>query len=394
MANKTQPSGTLVCPRIAAISTSYYFRSHSDNFITRFLEGHWIGPVFHPPSCEIVSIYVDQIRQTDISQRLAMAYGVRTCSSITEALTLGGSELQVDGVLLIVEHGDYPRNERAQKLYPRFEFMREVVAVFRKSRRSVPVFLDKHLSHDWSEARQIVDWSRELRFPLIAGSSLPVTWREPRVEFPLGTGFEEILVVGGGWFGETWFIHLLETLQCFAERRRGGETGIRSVQSLVNVEVWRAALAGRWDRALLDAALACRRIEGAPGVPEEVARRAAACLIHYNDGLKAVMLTLGGGLLFEYLAAFRLKGRDDTPAVAFCLPAESADNVSPLVRSITRMFHSGVADRPIERTLLTTGALAAAMESGHKGQTVRETPHLNISYQAKEVSDFTLGGAV
>ena len=29
--------------RIAALSTTYHVRSHSDNFITRFLEGWWIN---------------------------------------------------------------------------------------------------------------------------------------------------------------------------------------------------------------------------------------------------------------------------------------------------------------------------------------------------------------
>lgn len=38
--------------------------------------------------------------------------------SIAEALCLGGDKLAVDGVLLIGEHGTYPKNEAGMTLYP------------------------------------------------------------------------------------------------------------------------------------------------------------------------------------------------------------------------------------------------------------------------------------
>ena len=62
--------------------------------------------------------------------------------------------------LLIAEHGDYPYNEKLQKLYPRGRFFREVLDVFRASGRSVPVFIDKHLSYSRAEARQMVDQAK------------------------------------------------------------------------------------------------------------------------------------------------------------------------------------------------------------------------------------------
>ena len=374
--------------KVAAICSTYTFRSHADNFVTRLLEGYWIGPRFHPSPCEVASLYVDQIHRADISERLAMAYGVERYSSVADALTLGTGKLAVDGVLLILEHGDYPLNERLQKLYPRFEYFEQIVGVFRASGHSVPVFVDKHLSHDWTEAQRMYGWSRELGFPLMAGSSLPVTFRAPELDFPLETDFEEALVVGGSWFGESWLIHLLEALECFVERRRGGETGIRAVQMVNDIQVWRSALAGRWDRQLLDAALACRRYGGMPGVPEEVARRGWACFIEYNDGFRATALLLGGGVSFEYLAAFHVKGRDDRPATSLYLPAESADNISPMLESIERLLSTGQTDSPVERTLLTTGTLSYLMESGYRGQVRVETPDLDISYQAPETSYF------
>ena len=368
--------------KVAAICSSFHLRSHADNFVTRLLEGYWIDQEYYRPPCEVASLYVDQIHRADVSRKLSLAYDIPIFSSVGEAVTLGSDRLSVDGVLLIVEHGDYPKNELHQKLYPRYEMMDKVVEVFRRSGRTVPVFMDKHLSHDRDEARRMYQWSRELEFPLMAGSSLPVTFRHPEIDFPSGQEIDEILVVGGGWFGESWFLHLMEILQAIAEQRAGGETGVKSVQAVSGVEVWRAAMEGRWDRGLLDAALARRLNEGKEGTPEEVSKRCVGCLIEYRDGLKATLLALGGGLVFDYLTAFRLRHDGEVLSTAFEIPAESADNMSPLVHLTVRMLETGLVQTPIERTLLTTGALSYVMESVSRGQRRLETPDLDVRYEA------------
>ena len=46
---------------------------------------------------------------------------------------------------------------------------------------------------------------------------------------------------------------------------------------------------------------------------------------------------------------------------------------------------------PVERTLLTTGALAALMDSSYQGHRRLETPHLNVSYRAPKESLFSRG---
>ena len=89
----------------------------------------------------------------------------RFIPTIADALTLGTGKLGVDGVLLIAEHGDYPYNEKLQKLYPRGKFFREVVEVMRASGQSVPVFIDKHLSYSRAEAREMVDAGRGQQDP-------------------------------------------------------------------------------------------------------------------------------------------------------------------------------------------------------------------------------------
>jgi hypothetical protein len=375
--------------KIAALSTTYHVRSHSDNFITRFLEGYWINETYYPPPCDIVSLYMDQIHPADIGRRLSMAYGFPVVPSIRDAVTLGTGKLAVDGVLLIAEHGNYPDNEKQQKLYPRYEFFQQVVEVFRASGSSVPVFVDKHLSYDWTKAKWMYDQSRELGFPLMAGSSVSVTFRRPELDFPLETEFEDGIAVGGGWAADGGVFHVLETLQCFVERRKGGETGVRAVQRLEGDAVWKAAAEGRWSRELLDAALG-RGAKVTPGRPETLVKNPVACLLEYNDGLRAAALMLGG-LVGEYLAAFRVRGRREVAATNCYIPTENSNNFSPLVDSIARCFLTGKRDYPVERTLLTTGALDFLMQSGYHGQKRLETPMLKIAYKAPRNSYYAHG---
>src|SRR5437667_2638097 len=276
--------------RIAALSTTYHVRSHSDNFITRFLEGYWIDKQHYESPADIVSLYIDQIHPADIGYRLSTAYNFPVTKSIADALTLGTGQLNVDGVLMVAEHGNYPFNDKQQQLYPRYEFFEQVVQVFRKSGRSVPVFTDKHLSYDWTKAKRMYDFSRELKFPLMAGSSVSVTFRRPELDYPLGVEFDDALMVGGGWVSDGGIFHNLETLQCFVERRKGGETGIRSVHHLEGAAVWKAAEEGRWSKELMRAALA-RGEKIGTGAPEDV-KNPVLCLLAYNEGFRASVLLL------------------------------------------------------------------------------------------------------
>ena len=41
--------------------------------------------------------------------------------------------------------------------------------VFEESKRSVPVFNDKHFSYNWDDSKWMFDKSRELKFPLSGG---------------------------------------------------------------------------------------------------------------------------------------------------------------------------------------------------------------------------------
>jgi hypothetical protein len=294
----------------------------------------------------------------------------------------------VDGVLLIAEHGNYPFNDRQQHLYPRYEFFERVVKVFRQSGRSVPVFTDKHLSWSWDKAKQMYDWSHELKFPLMAGSSVSVTFRRPELDYPLGVEFADALMVGGGWVSDGGIFHDLETLQCFVERRKGGETGVRAVQHFQGGAVWRAADRGLWSKDLMTAALSRSERLGS-GRPEDV-KNPVLGVVEYNDGFRGAVLALGG-LVNEYLVAARVKGRSEIDSTSCYVPTQNSNNFSMLVHGIVQMFETGSCPYPVERTLLTTGALAALMESAFQGHKRLETPHLKVAYTAPRESFFAHG---
>src|SRR4051812_32065998 len=95
--------------RIAAIITEYWDRSHADVIVTKMLEGFTMDGVKYTSSIEIVSMYVDQFsvkeKREDMSRAIAAKHHIPMYSSIAEALKLGGDHFELDGILIIGEHG-------------------------------------------------------------------------------------------------------------------------------------------------------------------------------------------------------------------------------------------------------------------------------------------------
>ena len=106
--------------------------------------------------------------------------------------------LAVDAVLSIGEHGKYPVNAKGQPEYPRKRFFDEIVAVFQRSGRVVPVFNDKHLSYRWDWAQEMYDTARQLKIPLMAGSSVPLAERRPPLELAAGAKISRRSSIHGG----------------------------------------------------------------------------------------------------------------------------------------------------------------------------------------------------
>jgi hypothetical protein len=363
----------------------------------RFLVGYPLRGAWHRPDMKIVSLYVDQKPQGDQSQERAKEFGFQVYPTIAETLRCGGDKLAVDGVMSIVEHGDYPRNEKGQVLYPRYEFFKQIVDVFEKDNRTVPVYNDKHLSWSFDKAQWMVDAARRLRFPLLAGSSLPVTWRLPDLELPLDCQIEEAVMVGAGG-SDAMDYHALEAMQCMIERRKGGETGIRSVQMVEGDPVWKAGAEGRWSKDLLVAALSRSDtpqgntvLDGrtqdlvATGELQKLVKKPAAYFIEHNDGLKTTLLMLNGAIQ-DFNFAARVRGAGVKSCQFFLSPVPNVTYSACLVSKIEEMFETGKAPYPAERTLIVSGMLESCLTSKMQGGQTLRTPHLNVRYRAPKQS--------
>jgi len=388
--------------RLAVVTTLWTHGSHAWHMAERFLVGYPFRGKWHRPPLEIVSAYVDQRPEGDLSRKRSEEFGFRIYPTVAEALRCGSDKLAVDGVLLIGEHGDYPVNEIGQKQYPRYQFFQQIVEVFRQDGRATPIFNDKHLSWNYTWAKEMVDESRSLKFPLLAGSSLPVTWRMPAIDLPYGADVEEVLCVAHGP-PDIYDFHALEALQCFVERRRGGETGVKWIQGLRGNAVWKALGAGDWgkggwDPGLFEACLSRSQtlrqddsFSHRYPTPEQMAawvKEPIAYRFEYVDGLRATMLLLTG-LTEDFLVAARLRGTTEPLSTLFHLPPKP--NVvysAALMSHVEQTFLTGKTPYPIERTLLTSGLVQAGLQSLAAGQKRQETPHLAICYQAPRESTF------
>ena len=247
------------------------------------------------------------------------------------------------------------------------------------------------------------DDSIRLKFPLQAGSSLPVTWRTPSVEMPVNAKVREALCVGYGG-PDSYDFHALETSQCMVERRKGGESGVKWIQAYRGENFWKALKEGAWSRELMNVAL-CRSHTLAPSregfnndFPTEdsmrrIVRDPWAYVYEHHDGLKSAIVMLNG-LVQDFNFAARLDNRKEIFSTQMYLPmpparTSLANFFSPLVNNIEQLFLTGKTAYPIERTLLTSGLTAAGVDSLYAGEKRLETPHLaKITYPAPRESTF------
>jgi hypothetical protein len=384
--------------RLAVIGTIWTFNSHVHHITDRFQVGYPLDGEWHHPNTEVVSLWLDQHPEGDLSQVRAEQFGFEVYETIAQALRCGGDEIAVDAVLLIAEHGDYPSNSMGQKLYPRFEWFHEIVEVFEKDGRAVPVYIDKHLSYDYGKALRMVADSERLGFPMLAGSALPVTWRLPELELPLGCRIEEVVMVGAGGPDAHCF-HALEAMQAMVERRHGGETGVEAVQLLRGDDVWRALEGGRWSNRLLEAAFArSDELQGVSledarpqdllgsGVLTQIVDDPHAWIIERRDGLQTTLLLLNGAV-GDMLFAAKLQGPEGIVSTQFLRsPGPNVQYSACLAANIQKMFETGEAPYPVHRTLLVSGILHRAFDSLAQGSVRLATPELDVCYSVGPAS--------
>jgi hypothetical protein len=366
---------------VAAIVTVYYHNSHADVIVSRLLQTDTLDGKGKDSPLKLVSLYTDQKPANDISRLLAASHRFRISDTIEDALTLGTGRLAVDGVLLIAEHGDYPKAQVGNTQYPKRRFWEETLKVFRASGRVVPVFIDKHLADNWQDAKFIYDTARELKVPLMAGSSLPVTWRRPPADVKRGARLREIVAITFH-VTEHYGFHALEIIQALAEQRHSGETGIKAVQTFADEAVWQAFEDKTFDSELFEAAKQRLSLTQGGGRPlRQIVKEPKLFRVEYADGLRAHLLELNG-FAGEWTAAWRYA--DDAhieSSLFWTQEGRPGAHFTLLLNGIEQMMLTGKPSWNVERTLLTSGVLHALLVSLKEDQRRVETPQLMLNYQ-------------
>ncbi len=370
--------------KIAVIATVWFPFSHADVIITRWLkpfptdaDNGWSGS-----DAIIASVFLEQTPPNDIGHQICATHEVPVSATIRDALTLGGDKLAIDAVLLIGEHGDYPKNEFGQKLYPRKQMFDAITAVFCETGRSVPVFNDKHLSWDFGLSAEMIDIAGELDFPLFAGSSLTHCPYDPGLPLTPGQDVSEVLALFCG-DPEHYGFHSMEFVQSLVERRPGGETGIAAMRYLDHQAVRDALASGEISHDLLLSSLT--RI-GYPNEAETIPfllSRADDMLgyqIRYNDGLRVCHLRIPK-LFDNWVAAVRTpEGEIRSCKTSFDGMTEFFSNFACLNARIDEFFHSHQSPSPLLRTHLVCGALQLGLQAQQQSGQWIDTPTLAVVY--------------
>ncbi|MEE2639737.1 MAG: hypothetical protein VX768_03865 [Planctomycetota bacterium] len=370
-------------PRVAVVMTVMTYRSHAHVILENFLHPYMFNGRKTDPGVEVASFYVDQFPKGDMARQVSKDFGIPVYDTIDGAICLGGKAPAVDAVLSIGEHGDYPYDELGRHQYPRKRFFDEIIQAVRKGSHGLPIFNDKHLSYRWDWSREMYETARKHQCPLMAGSSVPLAQRIPKLELPKGAPIEEAISIHGGGV-ESYDFHGLEVLQSMVENRQGQETGVASVQFLDSEALAKKIETGEISRKLLDAALQAV----APDhrwKQEELLAGAHGILLQYRDGFRAACLGIRQVTPTRWLFACQLPGEAAPRSCRFYVgPWDNRNLFKALSHAIQTHFRQHSAPYPVERTLLTSGIVNTVMDSRHAAGKRLDTPHLAISYPGSQ----------
>jgi hypothetical protein len=404
--------------RLAVLGNEFTLGSLLQSVTDHFLIGYqWEGD-WHMPQVKVVSMYLEPVPAPagpafgpgrvapvapdhgPLSEGRAREFGFKIYPNIPQALRCGGGELAVDAVLCMIEDSHYPHNRKGQVLCPRYDYFKQCAQVFTTDRRSVPIYNYGDLSFSTEQAKAMVTTAQHMNFPLMAGSWMPATWRIPDIDIPYGGQITEAVAVGIGDLDRDDF-HALEAMQAMMERRKGGETGVKSVQLLEGDDVWDAGESGKWSKTLLssaqsrsDALQGLTVMDGRPqnmvasGVLAQLVRNPAAYCIEYSDGTRATMLMLDGADA-DFTFASDVPGHGRIATQFFRGPTPNLSYTAALANKIEQFYTTKISPFPVQRTQLTSGILEACLTSRERNNVRIETPHLStIHYQAPQESQY------
>jgi hypothetical protein len=374
--------------RVAVLTTLWRRLSHADVIAGRILQSDTFDDRGRRWPLKIVSAYVDQVGSDDLSRKMADRYGFEIAPTLEAALTLNGDQLAVDGVLVICEHGDYPESPTGQIVYPKRKFFEAVYRVFDRSGRVVPVFNDKHIADNWTDARWIVEEAERRKVPMIAGSSVPTWRRVPETAGPRGEEVAEacVLYYGGP---EIYGFHAVDLGQALFEQRSGGETGVSKVRVRKGRDVWPALREHPSAPALVAAALSRDPTAKPFAQLEQSVSDPLWFEVHHRNGLVVHYLMLNGATR-EFVASWRLAGSapGSVSASVQCVLDDHSGifrHFGTLTDQISHLVTTGKPPFPVRRTLLSSTILHEMMTAYTRNELDRPTPHLDWGYESNWV---------
>jgi len=243
----------------------------------------------------------------------------------------------------------------------------------------VPIFSDKHFSYDTNEAFWMYKELKRRGIPFLGGSSIPHADPVPAYDPAVLRTLAEVLVISHSTLLEGYGFHALEVLQAIAERRAGGETGVRSVQTIMGRAVWEAMDRGEWPEELMLRALAAYPPELIPAHPRVLEPEPILITVDYNDGTRGYVVQFPR-LVEQWGFAARNREGEIVAARLNSGLDRPFHHFERLTRMIERMIITCRAPFPMERTLMTTGLVNAAVDSWYYKRK-QETPALSaLSY--------------
>lgn len=364
--------------RVSAIITEYWDISHADVIVTKMLAGFHMDGHHYLSSLEIVSMYIDKFPEQDMSRELSAKHGVPIYPTIEAALKCGGDRFDLDGILLIGEHGDYPVNELGQILYPRRIFFEACLKVMLEAERIVPVYSDKGFAVIQEDIEWMYDQIKQHDIPFMSSSVVPFARQYPASE-PPPEGAPLYKMFGFAYGNvERYTYHTLEMMQSIAEKRAYGETGIRAVRTYEHRAALDKLLGSEWNPLYrkLGSFINLIDLETFP----TTLQHPYFFEIDYVDGLKSGILYADTEVK-DFASAYQMDEDAEPYITEFYLqPGKPYIHFGRLVLAIERFIHTGHPPFPVERSLLTTGALDAIMRSLHLKQEEIRTPFLEKGY--------------
>jgi hypothetical protein len=358
--------------RVAVIVTEYRLNSHADVILGRLL-----GDLDYKPVIEVVSLYTDQVPDNDMSRAEAKRCGIPIYSTIEETIKIPVAEGGLDGIIIIAEHGDYPKDVQGRIHYPRRRMLEEVLHSLDILQLQIPIFSDKHFSYNIEDTLWVYQQIKKRELPFMAGSSIPHMPHVPPIDAEQFVHAKEWFVASFSDLIEAYGYHAIEVLQSLAERRAGGETGIKSISTLKGADVWEAMERGQWPEDLM---LSCLKLDQSVEFkhPSESDDPTFLIMIEYMDGTKGYVLQQTH--LTENCWSFAIRNEQGIDA-AKC----ESGNERPfkhfeiLTQLIEQFIMNGKELFPVERVFMSSGMINYAIDSLYQHKKL-ETPELLINY--------------